>query len=130
MARIIDKPLKAAAAAGVLLLLLAVQAPAAAPIHALLVGGGPDKENNTAQIEEHLRFAASLVPASAGRIVLFADGKAGSRNLSYTDSTHLTPGQRALDILLPNDGLGAKTLTRAPIPVSPLDGPLAAGCRS
>ncbi len=44
---------------------------AAPAIHALLVGGGPDKENNTAQIEEHLRFVTGLVPASAGRIVLF-----------------------------------------------------------
>ena len=69
----------------------------------LLVGGGPDKENNTAQIEEHLRFVTGLVPASPGRIVLFADGKASSRDLSYTDSGHLTAGQRALDILLPND---------------------------
>jgi hypothetical protein len=98
-------------------------AAAQAPLHALLVGGGPDKENNTAQIEEHLRFVTSLVPASAGRIVLFADGKAGSRNLSYTDSAHLTPGQRALDILLPNDGLGAKVLTRAPALGAALEGP-------
>jgi hypothetical protein len=92
-------------------------------MHALLVGGGPDKENNTAQIEEHLRFVTSLVPASAGRIVLFADGKPASRTLSYTDSAHLTPGLRALDILLPNDDLGAKVLTRAPALGVSLDGP-------
>lgn len=66
--------------------------PEAAPrVHALLVGGGPDKENNTAQIEEHLRFVTSLVPASAGRIVLFADGKVSSQDLTYTDSSHLSP---------------------------------------
>jgi len=97
------------------------QAPAG--LHALLVGGGPDKENNTAQIEEHLRFVTSLVPASSGRIVLFADGKSNSHSLSYTDSTHSTPGQRALDILLPNDGLGPKVLTRAPVLGVNLDGP-------
>jgi hypothetical protein len=99
----------------------AVAAPA--PIHALLVGGGPDKANNTAQIEEHLRFVTSLVPASPGRIVLFADGKSSSRDLSYTDSAHLTLAQQALDVLLPNDDLGAKVLTRAPILGAPLDGP-------
>jgi len=96
---------------------------APAPIHALLVGGGPDKENNTAQIEEHLRFVTSLVPPSPGRIVLFADGKSSSRDLSYTDSVHLPPGQQALDVLLPNDGLGAKVLTRAPVLGAALDGP-------
>ena len=106
------------------LLVCALDAPAApAPIHALLVGGGPDKENNTAQIEEHLRYVTSLVPATPGRIVLFADGKASSHSLTYTDSTHLTPAQQAFDVLLPNDGLGAKTLTRAPLIGAPLDGP-------
>jgi hypothetical protein len=92
-------------------------------IHALLVGGGPDKEDNTAQIEEHLRYVTSLVAPSPGRIVLFADGKTGSKNLSYTDSTHLSPAQQALDVLLPNDGLGAKVMTRTPQIGAPLDGP-------
>ena len=87
-----------ALAAGLLPLVFRASAETAAPIHALLVGGGPDKENNTAQIEEHLRFVASLVPASSGRVVLFADGKSASKDLSYSDSSHLTPGQRALDI--------------------------------
>jgi len=107
------------------LLALNFRAPAATSdaMHALLVGGGPDTENNTAQIEEHLRFVISLVPVSAGRIVLFADGKPASRTLTYTDSVHLTAGQRALDILLPNDGLGAKVLTRAPALGASIDGP-------
>ena len=125
MARIIDRPVRhprRIPAIGVLLLCLVVPLHAPAGIHALLVGGGPDKENNTAQIEEHLRFVTSLVPASAGRIVLFADGKASSRDLSYTDSTHLTPGQQALDVLLPNDDLGAKILTRTAVLGAPLDG--------
>ena len=92
-------------------------------MHALLVGGGPDTEDNTAQIEDHLRFVTSLVPPSAGRVVLFADGKPASLDLSYTDSFHLTAGQRALDILLPNDGLGAKVLTRATALGASLNGP-------
>jgi hypothetical protein len=96
-------------------------------LHALLVGGGPDRENNTAQIEEHLRFVTSVVPASSGRVVLFADGKAESRNLSYTDETKLTAGQRALDVLLPNDGLGAKVETRTPRLGTTLDGPARLG---
>jgi hypothetical protein len=121
MARIIDTslicPLLVAAA-----MFLAPHAPAA-PIHALLIGGGPDKDNNTAQIEEHLRFVTSLIQPSPGRIVLFADGKASSRSLSYTDYAHLTPGQQALDVLLPNDNLGAKVLTRAPQIGAAIDGP-------
>ncbi|HEX4086734.1 MAG TPA: hypothetical protein VHY22_17610 [Chthoniobacteraceae bacterium] len=96
-------------------------------IHALLVGGGPDRQNNTAQIEEHLRFVASLVPASPGRVILFADGKANSRDLTYTDNAHLSAGQRALDILLPNDGLGAKMMTRPAVIGATLDGPARLG---
>lgn len=139
MARIIDSSLRSPAAlcfrrdgrgmicawlaAAVLLFSLEAGATPPGELHALLVGGGPDQENNTAQIEEHLRFVTSLVPASAGRIVLFADGNPASRNLSYTDSAHLSAGQRALDILLPNDGLGARILTRAPDLGASLDGP-------
>jgi hypothetical protein len=129
MARIIDISVRRHCRIWLLNLLalgsLVCHAPAASPdgIHALLVGGGPDKESNTSQIEEHLRFVTSLVPASAGRIVLFADGKSSSRDLSYSDSAHLTLGQEALDVLLPNDGLGAKVLTRAPSIGAPLDGP-------
>jgi len=105
------------------LLLLGLSAQAAPAIHALLIGGGPDKENNTAQIEEHLRFVTSLVPPSTGRILLFADGKANSRDLSYTNASCLTQGQRALDILLPDANLGAKVQTRTPELGAPLDGP-------
>jgi Caspase domain len=94
-----------------------------AQLHALLVGGGPDLESNTAQIEEHLRFVTSLVPQSPSRIILYADGKSGSHDLSYTDWAHLTPERQALDVLLPNDGLGAKVLTRTPMIGAPLDGP-------
>ena len=108
---------------GLLGLALHASAAPGPAIHALLVGGGPDKDNNTAQIEEHLRFVTSLVPAGSGRFVLFADGRAGSRDLSYTDSTKLTPAQQALDVLLPNDDLGAQVETRAPEIGAPLDGP-------
>jgi len=131
MARTIEIPERRSrriTAAGLLLACLIAPAlqGSAAPgpvLHALLVGGGPDKDNNTAQIEEHLRFVTSLVPASAGRIVLFADGRAGSRDLSYTDSTKLTPAQQALDVLLPNDDLGAKIETRTPEIGAAIDGP-------
>jgi hypothetical protein len=126
MARRIELParhtfsalLRALLAAGAL-----IHCTASAQMHALLVGGGPDRASNTAQIEEHLRFVTSLVPASPGRIVLFADGRSASRNLIYTDSAHLSAGQRALDILLPNDGLGARELTRTPDIGAALDGP-------
>jgi hypothetical protein len=126
MARIIEKPIRRlrripAFSFALIGLVLPLHSPAG--IHALLVGGGPDKENNTAQIEEHLRFVTSLVPFSAGRVVLFADGKLSSRDLSYTDSTRLTPGQQALDVLLPNDDLGAKVQTRTADLGAPLDGP-------
>jgi hypothetical protein len=131
MARIIETPRRRPgrnwlrpALAGVTLALVSGAGAAPGPkIHALLVGGGPDKDSNTAQIEEHLRFVTSLVPASPGRVLLFADGKASSRNLSYTDTAGLSPGQQALDVLLPDDDLGAKVQMRAPSLGAPLDGP-------
>jgi hypothetical protein len=126
MARTIEPPAHRRhwlALAGVLALCLHTSAAPGPVLHALLVGGGPDKENNTAQIEEHLRFVTSLVPATNGRLVLFADGKASSRDLTFTDSTKLTAAEVALDVLLPNDDLGAKIETRAPEIGAPIDGP-------
>lgn len=58
----------------------------AVPLHALLIGGGPDLANNGAEIESHLRFAARILPANAHRLVHFTNGKPRSRTVSFTDS--------------------------------------------
>ncbi len=85
-------------------------------LHALLIGGGPDEENNTAEIEAHVRFVAGLLKGNAATrtTLLFADGNARHATVSYADSASLSAGQRALDVLLPKDNFGAPTRTRAP----------------
>lgn len=84
------------------------------PLHALLIGGGPDLENNGAEIESHLRFAAQILPADANRLVHFTDGKPRSRTVSFTNSALLSESRRALSVLLPGGGFGAETQSRAP----------------
>lgn len=87
---------------------------AEAPLHALFVGGGPDTDDNGAEIESHLRYAAQLLPRDANCFVHFTDGKARAKTVSFTDSSKLSLGRRALHVLLPNDDFGPETETRAP----------------
>ena len=100
----------------------AAEAPAV-PLYALIVGGGPDVDNNAAQIEGHVHFVAGLLPATARRIVLFADGKADHASVSYADPGPSADAQRALAILLADNDAAEPVLTRAPAFGVPLDGP-------
>jgi hypothetical protein len=97
-------------------------APRAAPLHALILSGGPDPENNTAEIEEHARFVAGLLTAAASRTTLFADGNARNATVTFVDSGSVSAGQRALEVLLPKDDFGPPTRTRAPDLGVALDG--------
>lgn len=93
-------------------------------LHALLIGGGPNEESNTAEIEAHVRFVAGLLKggATTKTTLLFADGDARHATVSYADSASLSSGQRALDVLLPKDDFGAPTRTRAPELETPIHG--------
>lgn len=95
----------------------------AAPLYALIVGGGPDVENNAAQIEGHIHFVAGMLPAAARRIVLFADGKAGHASVSYADLGAPADAKRALAILLADNDSAEPILNRAPALGVPMDGP-------
>lgn len=44
------------------------------PLSCLIVGGGPNRENNGATIEAHVRFVSSVLPKGTYRRILFADG--------------------------------------------------------
>src|SRR4029434_2154267 len=85
-----------------------------APLHALLVGGGPDTDGNGAEIESHLRYAAQLLPPGTNCFVHFTDGKPRAKTVSFTDSAKLKPGRRALNVLLPDNDFRPETQTRAP----------------
>ena len=100
----------------------AADAPAV-PLYALIVGGGPDVDNNAAQIEGHVHFVAGLLPATAKRVVLFADGKADHESVSYADPGDAADAKRALAVLLADNDAAEPLLTRAPrLGVAP-DGP-------
>ncbi len=96
---------------------------ATVPLYALIVGGGPDVENNAAQIEGHVHFVAGTLPTAARHVVLFADGKAGHDSVSYADLSAAADAKRALAILLADSDAGEPVLTRAPQLGLPIDGP-------
>jgi len=87
---------------------------AESPLHALLIGGGPDTNGNGAEIESHLRYAAQLLPPGTNCFIHFTDGKSRAKTVSFTDSAKLKPGRRALNVLLPDNDFGPETQTRAP----------------
>ena len=100
----------------------AADAPAT-PLYALIVGGGPDVDNNAAQIEGHVHFVAGLLPAAAKHVVLFADGKADHESVSYADPGDDADAQRALAVLLADNDAAEPLLTRVPKLGVALDGP-------
>ena len=92
------------------------------PFYALLVAGGPDVESNAAQIEGHVHFVAGTLPASARRVVLFADGRSDKASVSYADTSALAEARRALAVLLADHDAEVPILNRAPALGVPLDG--------
>jgi len=95
----------------------------APPLYALLVGGGPDQDNNAAQIEGHVHFVGSILPPGARRTVLFADGKADGAKVCFLDKTADATARQALGVLLPHDdALNAPDLRPLQLGLA-LDGP-------
>src|SRR5579872_6643784 len=70
---------------GVILFAAGAFAPAPA-LHALIVGGGPDKSHNQVAIESNVRYVDRLLPHSTPRHILFADGDPAAVNVQYQDS--------------------------------------------
>jgi hypothetical protein len=97
--------------------------PVPVPLYALLVGGGPDLDSNAAQIEGHVRFAGQILPPTAKRIVLFADGKPDGATVSSLDLSAVPAEKRALAVLLPDNGLEPLPLRRAPDLGMKINGP-------
>lgn len=54
-----------------------------APLQAILVGGGPDIDNNQAAIEGNIRYLNRLLPPQTPRTVLFADGNLQSETVLF-----------------------------------------------
>jgi len=93
------------------------------PLHALIVGGGPDVHTNAAQIESHARYVAQLLPAETRRIVLFADGKPDATTVTMSDESPAGNAMNALSVLLPGSGQEEQVNPRKPNLGIPVDGP-------
>ena len=96
------------------------------PLHALIVGGGPNLEYNQAAIESNVRYVGKLLPSDAVRATLFADGNAEHPTVLYEDaSAAQTTGERLLDLaFFDPDTISADALHyRKPDLGAKLDGP-------
>ena len=87
---------------------------AAAPLRALIVGGGPGLENNQYAIESNARFLEKLTAQARWRRVLFADGKAGSRTIATLQETPDFRARRALAWILDEEIPEAPLAAQAP----------------
>lgn len=71
------------------------------PLRVLVVGGGPDLQNNQVAIESNVRYVGKLLPRGTERITLFADGNPQNATVLYEEDIHLLPtGERLLRTLL------------------------------
>jgi hypothetical protein len=70
-------------------------------LRALLVGGGPNPENNQVAIESNVRYLLRLLPPGAARTVLFADGDLKNATVVYEEPMKPLPeSERVLALLL------------------------------
>ena len=65
------------------MLVLSLLAFAAAP-RVLIVGGGPDRQNNQVAIESNVRYVAASLPKGSTLRVLFADGEKDNATVRYS----------------------------------------------
>ncbi len=71
------------------------------PLRAVIVGGGPNLENNQCAIESNVRYLNRLLPAMTPRTTLFADGNADNPTVLYdTDPRNQPAGERILRLAL------------------------------
>jgi hypothetical protein len=82
-----------------------------APLRVVIVGGGPDPDNNQVAIESNVRYVGRLLPEATWRYTLFADGDTDRATVLFEDDDQgLRPGERVLGLLL--DGVNGGTRTR------------------
>jgi hypothetical protein len=70
------------------------------PLRVLIVGGGPDMENNQVAIESNVRYVGKLLPQGTTCTRLFADGNPNHATVLYDDdSSDISDGERILELL-------------------------------
>ena len=100
-------------------------APKAAPLQAILVGGGPDTDNNQAAIEGNIRYLNRLLPPRTPRTVLFADGSLQNETVLFdVESDSADKAQRLWKIFFDakRPDPDSWVATRAPRLSAPLNG--------
>jgi hypothetical protein len=66
----------------------------------LIVGGGPNLQNNQVAIESNVRYVGKLLPQDTARITLFADGDANNATVLYDESPSLPAGERLFNLIM------------------------------
>ncbi|MCS6776775.1 MAG: hypothetical protein RMJ43_15380 [Chloroherpetonaceae bacterium] len=70
-------------------------------LRVLIVGGGPDLQNNQVAIESNVRYLCRLLPRGTERTILFADGNPDNPTVLYEEDVRKLPaGERLLHLLL------------------------------
>lgn len=81
--------------------------PLSSPFDALrvvIIGGGPNLENNQVAIESNVRYLGRLLPAGTARTTLFADGNPNHATVLYDPDPPAQPtGEQILGLLLNGD---------------------------
>ncbi len=75
-----------------------------APLRVLIVGGGPDLDNNQVAIESNVRYLKRLLPIGTPRTVLFADGNPQSETVLFDQPQKLSRGRYLYGLLMEDDG--------------------------
>lgn len=96
----------------------------AAPLSVLIVGGGPRPDYNQVAIESNVRYVSTLLPASAPKRVLFADGNPASPTVQYeAPAPEIAPAEAAFRLLFEPKKSGAVTLKYRASVLKQVDGP-------
>jgi hypothetical protein len=88
----------------------------------VVVGGGPQPEQNQASIESNVRYVAALLPPDSRRTVLFADGSLEHDTVRYRIPPGEAPGWQILAALGPAEDEAGATAYRSPRLAGMLDG--------
>lgn len=102
--------------------LLPLSAQGPEPLTVLTVGGGPRPRANQVAIESNVRYVDGLLPTTASRRILYADGKGSEEIVLYVQpETSVSPAERACRLLFEGNREGVEKLRKPDIRV--IDGP-------
>ncbi len=105
---------------------LAIDSTGSDGLRVVIVGGGPDPNNNQVAIESNVRYVCRLLPRGTVRTMLFADGNLQHATVLYDDDPKPRPvGERVLALALEGHESGSEVPEhfRRPRLGGKLDGP-------